>query len=592
MAQHNKGKLTARERIDLLLDSESFREYDKLKAHRCMDFGMGGDTPPGDGVVTGHGTIDGRTVFVFSQDFGVFGGSLGEANAEKICKVMDKAMLTGSPLIGLNDSGGARIQEGVMSLAGYADVFQRNVDASGVVPQLSVIMGPCAGGAVYSPAMTDFTFMVDHSSYMFVTGPDVVKTVTNEEVTSEALGGARTHTRTSGVAHLSFPSDIHAMARVRDFVSYLPSSNQESPPVRSTEDPSNRIDSALDLIVPHDPNVPYDMGVIIRRVVDEATFFELQPNYAKNIITGFARMGGHTVGVVANQPQELAGCLDIDASVKAARFVRSCDAFNIPLLTLVDVPGFLPGTGQEHHGIIRHGAKLLYAYAEASVPKITVITRKAYGGAYDVMSSKHLRGDINYAWPSAEIAVMGAKGPHPAPIHPPHFPNTNPPHPHPTQPRPTIMLPPPSHPTLGHSTHTFNTLGTPPSFLPHAATLQICSAPCGVTIHCHRSSSLTQHNGNSLVPRTSCARARGALPAIRIRVLSGAVEIIFRGKSVEAEALKYEEKFTNPLNAAQRGFVDAIITPSDTRRLVCEDVTLLEGKRHERAWRKHGNIPL
>ena len=434
---------------------------------------------------------------------------------------MDKAMAMGAPVIGLNDSGGARIQEGVGSLAAYAEVFQRNVDASGVIPQsaarpptehrspangtlaatarqtrarreltarararvrsVSVIMGPCAGGAVYSPAMTDLTLMVEHSSFMFVTGPEVVKTVTNETVTAEALGGARTHTRTSGVSHLACPNDIAAMASVRDLMAFLPSSNRETPPILPTEDPSNRADAALDTLVPADPNVPYDMGALIRRVVDDGALFELMPEHAKNILVGFGRMGGRVVGVVANQPQELAGCLDIDASVKAGRFVRMCDAYNIPLLTFVDVPGFLPGTGQEHGGVIRHGAKLLYAYAEASVPKLTVITRKAYGGAYDVMSSKHLRGDVNYAWPSAEIAVMGAKG---------------------------------------------------------------------------------------------------------------AVEIIFRGKDVEANTLEYETKFANPLVAAQRGFVDAVITPSETRSRICEDLALLSGKRHERAWRKHGNIPL
>jgi len=480
-AQHSKGKLTARERIELLLDQGSFREYDMLKTHRVEDFGMGSQRPAGDGVVTGHGKIGGRVVFVFSQDFTVFGGSLGEANAEKICKIMDKAMSVGAPVIGLNDSGGARIQEGVGSLAGYAEVFQRNVDASGVVPQLSVIMGPCAGGAVYSPAMTDFTVMVEHSSYMFVTGPDVVKTVTNEEVSAEALGGARTHTRTSGVAHLACSNDVAAMSCVRELVSYLPSSNREPVPIRPTEDPIDRADAALDRMVPADPNVPYDMVALVQRVLDERSLFQLQPDYAKNIITGFGRMGGRTVGVVANQPQELAGCLDIDAAVKAARFVRTCDAYSIPLLTFVDVPGFLPGTDQEHGGVIRHGAKLLYAYAEATVPKVTVITRKAYGGAYDVMSSKHLRGDVNVAWPSAEIAVMGAKG---------------------------------------------------------------------------------------------------------------AVEIIFRGKDVEANTREYEHKFANPLVAAQRGFIDAIIEPSETRRLVCESLEMLAGKRVERAWRKHGNIPL
>ena len=390
-------------------------------------------------------------------------------------------MQIGAPIIGLNDSGGARIQEGVAALGAYAEVFQRNVDASGVVPQLSLIMGPCAGGAVYSPAMTDFTLMVEHSSFMFVTGPEVVKTVTNEEVTSEALGGARTHTRTSGVAHLAAANDLHAIAQARELISYLPSSNTEPPPMLPTEDSILRADAALDTIVPADPNMPYDMGALVRRVLDDRHLFEIMPDHAKNILVGFGRMGGRSVGIVANQPQELAGCLDIDAAVKAGRFVRTCDAFGIPIITFVDVPGFLPGTGQEHGGVIRHGAKLLYAYAEATVPKITVITRKAYGGAYDVMSSKHLKGDFNYAWPSAEIAVMGAKG---------------------------------------------------------------------------------------------------------------AVEIIFRGKDVDENTLAYENKFANPFIAAQRGFVDGGIRPSETRRLVCEDLELLEGKRSERAWRKHGNIPL
>jgi len=480
-SQHNRGKLTARERLELFLDPGSFREYDALKAHRCIDFGMQEQVPPGDGVVTGHGLVDGRRVFVFSQDFTVFGGSLSESHAEKICKVMDQAMLVGAPVIGLNDSGGARIQEGIASLAGYAEVFQRNVEASGVVPQLSVIMGPCAGGAVYSPAMTDFTMMVDHTSYMFVTGPEVVKTVTNEVITAEELGGSRTHTRTSGVAHLSAANDLEAMSALRRLVGFLPSSSREPPPVRETEDSRARKDSALDRIVPEDPNVPYDMGALVRRVLDDRELLEVSPSYAKNIITGFGRMEGATVGIVANQPQELAGCLDIDASAKAARFVRFCDCFNIPLLTFVDVPGFLPGRAQEHGGIIRHGAKLLFAYAEATVPKVTVITRKAYGGAYDVMSSKHLRADVNYAWPSAEVAVMGAKG---------------------------------------------------------------------------------------------------------------AVEIIFRGKNVEEETLRYEAKFANPLVAAQRGFVDAVISPSETRTRICEDLELLRDKQVQRPWKKHSNIPL
>ena len=537
--QHGNGKLTARERLSLLLDDGSFREFDMLKTHRCVDFGMQDNRPAGDGVVTGHGTVNGRRVFVFSQDFTVFGGALSEAHAEKICKVMDRAVELGAPVIGLNDSGGARIQEGVASLAGYADVFQRNVEASGVVPQISVIMGPCAGGAVYSPAMTDFTMMVEETAYMFVTGPEVVKTVTNEQITAAELGGARTHTRTSGVSCLSLPNDVEAMAvrmrshtpatilgcmhrppspptahppqATRALIDYLPLSNREKPPRRATEDPPDRASEALDRIVPFDANTPYDMKALLlqakrnsaqfsaaqfaarnsarnyltRRsklqVLDDRALFELSPNFAKNIITGFGRMDGRTVGVVANQPSELAGCLDIDASVKAARFVRFCDAFNVPLLTFVDVPGFLPGRVQEHGGIIRHGAKLLYAFAEATVPKITVITRKAYGGAYDVMSSKHLKGDVNYAWPSAEVAVMGAKG---------------------------------------------------------------------------------------------------------------AVEIIFRGRNVEEETANYEHKFANPLVAAERGFVDGVIEPRHTRKAIIEDLALLETKKVTRPWRKHGNIPL
>jgi propionyl-CoA carboxylase beta chain len=409
-AQHAKGKLTARERIDLLLDAGSFEEYDMFVEHRCTDFGMEAQTVPGDGVVTGSGTINGRLVYIFSQDFTVFGGSLSESHAEKICKIMDQAMKVGAPVIGLNDSGGARIQEGVDSLAGYAEVFQRNVMASGVVPQISVIMGPCAGGAVYSPAMTDFIFMVKDSSYMFVTGPDVVKTVTQENVTQEELGGAVTHTAKSGVADLAFENDVEALEQVRRFVDFLPASNREKAPMRETPDPADRIEISLDTLVPSDPTKPYDMKELIEKITDEGNFFEIQADYAKNIIIGMARIDGAPVGIVANQPMVLAGCLDIDSSRKAARFVRFCDCFNIPLLTLVDVPGFLPGTAQEYGGIIQHGAKLLYAFAEATVPKVTLITRKAYGGAYDVMSSKHLRGDMNYAWPTAEIAVMGSKG--------------------------------------------------------------------------------------------------------------------------------------------------------------------------------------
>ena len=409
-AQHSKGKLSARERILLLLDEGTFEEWDMFVEHRCNDFGMADNKIPGDGVVTGYGMINGRLVFVFSQDFTVFGGALSEAHAEKICKIMDQAMKVGAPVIGINDSGGARIQEGVASLGGYAEVFQRNVMASGVIPQISLIMGPCAGGAVYSPAMTDFIFMVKDSSYMFVTGPEVVKTVTHEEVSAEGLGGAVTHTTKSGVADMAFENDVEALMLLRRFFNYLPLSNREKAPFRESDDPSDRLDMSLDTLVPDNPNKSYDMKELILKVVDDGDFFELQPDYAKNIVIGFARLGGQSVGIVANNPMVLAGCLDIRSSIKAARFVRFCDAFNIPVLTFVDVPGFMPGTSQEYGGIIKHGAKLLYAFAECTVPKVTVITRKAYGGAYDVMSSKHLRGDVNFAWPNAEIAVMGAKG--------------------------------------------------------------------------------------------------------------------------------------------------------------------------------------
>ncbi|HYG90342.1 MAG TPA: acyl-CoA carboxylase subunit beta [Azospirillum sp.] len=409
-SQHAKGKLTARERIELLVDEGSFEEFDMFVEHRCNDFGMEDQKVPGDGVVIGHGTVNGRLIFIFSQDFTVFGGSLSEAHAEKICKIMDMAMKAGAPVIGLNDSGGARIQEGVASLGGYAEVFQRNVLASGVIPQISMIMGPCAGGAVYSPAMTDFIFMVKDSSYMFVTGPDVVKTVTHEVVTAEELGGAVTHSSKSGVSDHAFENDVEAILQLRRFIDFLPSNNREKAPERPCADAIEREEFSLDTLVPENPNKPYDMKELILKVVDEGDFFEIQPDFAKNIIIGFGRMNGSTVGFVANQPMVLAGCLDIDSSKKAARFVRFCDAFNIPIVTFVDVPGFMPGTAQEYGGIIKHGAKLLFAYAECTVPKVTVITRKAYGGAYDVMSSKHLRGDVNYAWPSAEIAVMGPKG--------------------------------------------------------------------------------------------------------------------------------------------------------------------------------------
>ncbi len=485
-AQHAKGKLTARERIDALLDPGSFEEFDMFVEHRSIDFGMENQKIPGDGVVTGHGTINGRLVYVFSQDFTVFGGALSAMHAAKICKVMDMAMKVGAPVLGLNDSGGARIQEGVDSLAGYADVFQRNVMASGVIPQVSMVMGPCAGGAVYSPAMTDFIFMVKDSSYMFVTGPDVVKTVTHETVTQEELGGALTHTQKSGIADLAFENDVEALLQLRRFVDFLPSSNREKAPVRPTLDPADRDDASLDTLVPENPNKPYDIKELILKVVDEGDFFELSPEWAGNIVVGFGRMAGSTVGFVANQPMVLAGCLDIDSARKGARFVRFCDAFNIPIVTFVDVPGFLPGTAQEYGAIIKHGAKLLYAYAEATVPKVTVITRKAYGGAYDVMASKHLRGDVNYAWPGAEIAVMGAKG---------------------------------------------------------------------------------------------------------------AVEIIFRSDIGDANAIakrtdEYRQKFANPFVAANRGFIDDVIMPHGTRRRVCRALKMLENKKLENPWRKHGNIPL
>jgi propionyl-CoA carboxylase beta chain len=408
--QHREGKRSARERMDLLLDEGTFEETGKLVRHRCIDFGMQDQVVDGDGFVTGYGRIHGRLVFVFAQDFTVFGGSLSESNAQKICKLMDLALKMGAPVIGLNDSGGARIQEGVLSLGGYADIFLRNTLASGVIPQISAIMGPCAGGAVYSPAITDFIFMVDGTSHMFITGPDVIKTVTHEDVTKEKLGGASTHNSISGVAHFQAPDDESCLRQIRELLSYLPSNNRDEPPRRRTTDPATRADPALDTLIPGDPTLPYDMLQVIRGVVDDGEFLEVHQHYAKNILVGFARLDGRPTGIVANQPAYLAGCLDIDSSVKAARFVRFCDAFQIPLLTFEDVPGFLPGTNQEFGGIIRHGAKLLYAYAEATVPKVTVITRKAYGGAYCVMGSKHLRTDVNFAWPSAEIAVMGAEG--------------------------------------------------------------------------------------------------------------------------------------------------------------------------------------
>ena len=485
-AQHAKGKLTARERIELLLDDGSFEEFDMFVAHRATDFGMEVDRPPGDGVVTGWGTVNGRLVYVYSQDFTVFGGSLSETHAAKICKIMDMALQNGAPVIGMNDSGGARIQEGVASLAGYADVFQRNILASGVVPQISLIMGPCAGGAVYSPAITDFIFMVKDSSYMFVTGPDVVKTVTAEVVTAEELGGAVTHTRKSSVADGAFENDIEALSEARRLIDFLPLNNRTKAPVRPFFDDPARLEPSLDTLIPDNPNTPYDMKELITKIADEGDFFEIQRDYAANIVTGFIRIEGQSVGVVANQPMVLAGCLDIDASRKAARFVRFCDAFEIPILTLVDVPGFLPGVAQELGGVIKHGAKLLFAYGEATVPKVTVITRKAYGGAYDVMSSKHLRGDFNYAWPTAEIAVMGARG---------------------------------------------------------------------------------------------------------------AVEILYRSElgdkdKIAARVKDYETRFANPFVAAEKGFIDEVITPHATRKRVARAFASLRTKKLTNPWKKHDNIPL
>lgn len=484
--QHDGGKLTARERLEVLLDPDSFEEYGMFVEHRCSDFGMDNNRVPGDGVVTGHGTINGRLVFVYSQDFTVLGGSLSETHAEKICRIQDMAMKMGAPIVGINDSGGARIQEGVNSLGGYGEIFQRNVDASGVIPQISLIMGPCAGGAVYSPALTDFIFMVKHSSYMFVTGPEVVKTVTHEDVTSNDLGGAEVHTTKTSVADLAFDNDIESLLQARRLINFLPSSNQSGAPSRDTSDVADRVDMSLNTLVPENPNKPYNMHDLLYRIVDEGDFFELQPNFARNMIIGFGRMEGKTVGFVANQPMDLAGCIDIDASRKAARFVRFCDAFNIPLVTFVDVPGFLPGVSQEHNGIIKHGAKLLYAYAEATVPKITVITRKAYGGAYIVMNSKHLKGDLNYAWANAEIAVMGPKG---------------------------------------------------------------------------------------------------------------AANILFREHANDEKKMNqltqdYIDKFSSPFAAAERGFIDEIIRPQNTRWRICRGLTLLENKKTKRPWRKHDNLPL
>lgn len=486
--QRESGKMTARERIEFLLDEASFEEFDKFVVHRSTDFGLEKQKYPGDGVVTGHGLLDGREVFVFAQDFTVFGGSLSETHAQKICKVMDLAMKTGAPVIGINDSGGARIQEGVVSLGGYADIFLRNTLASGVVPQISCIMGPCAGGAVYSPAITDFNLMVKNSSYMFITGPDVIKTVTHETVTKDELGGAMTHNSKSGVAHFAADDDEHCLRLTRELFSFIPSNNMDNPPFVPTNDPSNRADEILNSIVPEQSTQPYDIRDIIHNVVDENYFFEVQEHYAPNIVIGFARLGGFSVGIVANQPAFLAGVLDIDASVKAARFVRFCDCFNIPLITFEDVPGFLPGVNQEHFGIIRHGAKLLYAFAEATVPKITVITRKAYGGAYCVMASKHIRTDINFAYPTAEIAVMGAEG------------------------------------------------------------------AVGVLYR----KEIAEHDEE------------------------------YRRKKVA----ELEEKFANPYVAAEKGFIDEVIEPSQTRPKLIRALSLLQNKRDTNPPKKHGNIPL
>lgn len=505
--QHREGKLSARERIALLLDEGSFEETDRFVTHRCTDFGMADKRIPGDGFVTGYGRIDGRTVFVFAQDFTVFGGSLSEANAGKIVKLMDTAMRVGAPIIGLNDSGGARIQEGVVSLAGYADIFLRNTLASGVVPQISAILGPCAGGAVYSPAITDFTLMVDKTSYMFVTGPDVIKTVTHEEVSKEELGGATTHNEISGVAHFMAHDDAECLAMIRELLSFLPSNNLDDPPRRPCSDPADRADRELDTLVPAESNQPYDIKQAIQSIVDDGYFFEVHEHFARNIVVGFARMNGGPVGIVANQPAFLAGVLDINASVKGARFVRFCDAFNIPLITLEDVPGFLPGTQQEYGGIIRHGAKLLFAFAEATVPKLLVITRKAYGGAYCVMSSKHIRTDVNLAWPTAEIAVMGPEG--------------------------------------------------------------------AVNIVYGRELNAALHQAESSEGPLSEERRAEILAAARA-----------------ARVHEFREQFANPYVAAERGYVDAVILPHETRRRLISALEMLDGKRDRNPPKKHGNIPL
>jgi propionyl-CoA carboxylase beta chain len=504
------GKLSARERVDLLLDEGSFEETDKFVTHRASDFGMDAQRVPGDGFITGHGRIDGRVVFVFAQDFTVFGGSLSEANAAKIVKIMDMAMRVGAPVIGLNDSGGARIQEGVLSLAGYTDIFLRNTLASGVVPQISAILGPCAGGAVYSPAITDFTLMTARTSYMFVTGPDVIKTVLHEDVTKDALGGASTHNEISGVAHFMAQDDRECLAMVRELVGFIPSNNLDDPPRRSTSDRADRADAALDTIIPEASNQPYDMVDVIARVVDDGYLFQVHEHFARNLVVGFARMNGRPVGIVANQPAVLAGVLDIDASVKGARFVRFCDAFNIPLITFEDVPGFMPGTRQEHGGIIRHGAKLLYAFAEATVPKLTVITRKAYGGAYCVMSSKHLRTDVNLAWPTAEIAVMGPEG--------------------------------------------------------------------AVNIVYKRELEQVVRRAQAVMPQGVSLSEEQKL------------EVLAEARSAKVE--EFRERFANPYIAAERGYVDAVIRPSETRRRLNTALDMLATKREKNPAKKHGNIPL
>jgi propionyl-CoA carboxylase beta chain len=504
------GKLSARERVEFLLDEGTFEETDKFVTHRATDFGMDAQRVPGDGFITGYGRVHGRVVFCFAQDFTVFGGSLSEANAAKIVKIMDMAMRVGAPVVGLNDSGGARIQEGVVSLAGYTDIFLRNTLASGVIPQISAILGPCAGGAVYSPAITDFTLMTEKTSYMFVTGPDVIKTVTHEDVTKDALGGAVTHNEISGVAHFMAHDDQECLAMVRELLSFLPSNNLDDAPRKATQDDPARADAALDTIVPTESNQPYDMVDVIGRVVDDGYFFQVQEHFARNIVVGFARMAGRTVGVVANQPAFLAGVLDINASVKGARFVRFCDAFNIPLITFEDVPGFMPGIQQEHGGIIRHGAKLLYAFAEATVPKLTVITRKAYGGAYCVMSSKHLRTDVNLAWPTAEIAVMGPEG--------------------------------------------------------------------AVNIVYKRELDATVRQAESMWPQ-----GKAFTEEEKLAVLAEA-----RKEKVE----EFRERFANPYVAAERGYIDAVIRPSETRRRLNSALDMLATKREKNPAKKHGNIPL